>query len=101
MLFLRGATGEHLIAGFPSCPSGHEHIGRCAIGLHIAVGAHTLGRSQGLWHSSFMHVSLPIQSLSDWHIFIFGEPPGSKLFIMCTRLTKLRVGACRLECNYN
>lgn len=34
VLFLHGVMGEHLMVGFPSCPLGHEHIGRCLIGLH-------------------------------------------------------------------
>lgn len=63
--FLRGATGVHLTAGFPSCPSGQEHIGRCLMGLHFAVGAHTLSRTHGLWHNPLKHVSLSMQSLSD------------------------------------
>lgn len=45
--FLHGMTGEHLVNGFPSCPLGHEHIGRCMIALHRAVGAHTLSNSHG------------------------------------------------------
>lgn len=40
---------EHLIAGFPSNPMGHVHMGLCILAWQRAPSAQALVNSQGSW----------------------------------------------------
>lgn len=75
--------GEHLTAGFPSYPAGHEHIGLCFIGWQFAPIPHTLSNSQGFWHNPIKQASVSIQSRSEWQGSGVLGVPGDSSMLHC------------------